>query len=247
MFSVCVVLLVFSSICTVVVGAPETVTGLRGERLDIRCSYESGYESNSKYFCKGECIFGLRNIMVKSGSPAEDERFSLTDDTTARVFTVSITDLRSTDQGLYWCGVKRTLTTDVYSEILLLVKLDNKTTEASTINPVINTPSYFYTTELNLQSSSITVTERKETITDQHSSSTGSFVIIVTAEVLVLLLIGLTLIIVALWKKKKNKGLLSSSIEEFNPVIYEQMKDAGRHCNPEDRDTETSVVYSCVS
>ncbi|XP_058647460.1 CMRF35-like molecule 1 isoform X3 [Onychostoma macrolepis] len=224
MFSVCVVLLVFSSICTVVVGAPETVTGLRGERLDIRCSYESGYESNSKYFCKGECIFGLRNIMVKSGSPAEDERFSLTDDTTARVFTVSITDLRSTDQGLYWCGVKRTLTTDVYSEILLLVKL-----------------------ELNLQSSSITVTERKETITDQHSSSTGSFVIIVTAEVLVLLLIGLTLIIVALWKKKKNKGLLSSSIEEFNPVIYEQMKDAGRHCNPEDRDTETSVVYSCVS
>ncbi len=30
---------------SVVVVAPETVTGHRGERLDIRCRYEAGYES----------------------------------------------------------------------------------------------------------------------------------------------------------------------------------------------------------
>uniref|UniRef100_A0A672M901 Immunoglobulin domain-containing protein n=1 Tax=Sinocyclocheilus grahami TaxID=75366 RepID=A0A672M901_SINGR len=147
------------------VGDPETVTGHRGERVDIRCSYEAGYESNSKYFCKGECIFGFRNIMVKSGSPAEDERFSLTDNTTARVFTVSITDLRTEDTGRYWCGVKRTFT-DIYSEIMLLV---------STINTFTNTLSYFNTTEQNQKSTSITITERKEnTITDQYSS-TGPF------------------------------------------------------------------------
>uniref|UniRef100_A0A673FTE1 Immunoglobulin domain-containing protein n=1 Tax=Sinocyclocheilus rhinocerous TaxID=307959 RepID=A0A673FTE1_9TELE len=107
------VLFLFSSICTVV--APEIVIGLRGERVDIRCSYEAGYESNSKYLCKGEC----RNIMVESGSPAEDERFSLTDDTTARVFTVSITDLRTEDTGLYWCAVERTLT-DICLVLLLI-------------------------------------------------------------------------------------------------------------------------------
>uniref|UniRef100_A0A672LN92 Immunoglobulin domain-containing protein n=1 Tax=Sinocyclocheilus grahami TaxID=75366 RepID=A0A672LN92_SINGR len=106
---------------SVAAGAPVTVTGYRGGKADIRCAYESGYKSNPKYLCKGECIFGSRNIVVKSGSPAEDQRFSLTDDTTARVFTVTITDLRSEDAGQYWCGVDRTLT-DVYSEILLLVK-----------------------------------------------------------------------------------------------------------------------------
>uniref|UniRef100_A0A673FRZ2 Immunoglobulin domain-containing protein n=1 Tax=Sinocyclocheilus rhinocerous TaxID=307959 RepID=A0A673FRZ2_9TELE len=106
-----------------VVGDPETVIGHRGERVDIRCRYEAGYESDSKYFCKGACIFGFRKIMVKSGSSAEDERFSLTDDTTARVFTVSITDLRTEDTGRYWCAVERPLT-DVYSEIMLIVKVN---------------------------------------------------------------------------------------------------------------------------
>ncbi|XP_067258898.1 CMRF35-like molecule 8 [Chanodichthys erythropterus] len=119
------VLLLFSSICTVVVvGAPDTVTGHRGERVEIRCSYEPGYESNSKYFCKGKCTIGNRNIMVKSGSPAKDERFSLTDDKKNRVFTVTITDLRTEDEGQYWCAVERPLPlADVYSEIMLLVKL----------------------------------------------------------------------------------------------------------------------------
>uniref|UniRef100_A0A8C1RAN0 Ig-like domain-containing protein n=1 Tax=Cyprinus carpio TaxID=7962 RepID=A0A8C1RAN0_CYPCA len=96
-----------------------------GERVDIRCTYESGYESNPKYLCKGECNIGNKVIVVKSGSPAEDRRFSLSDDRTARVFTVTITDLRPADEGQYWCGVERTVT-DVYSEILLLVKQGNQ-------------------------------------------------------------------------------------------------------------------------
>uniref|UniRef100_A0A8C1R0D2 Immunoglobulin V-set domain-containing protein n=1 Tax=Cyprinus carpio TaxID=7962 RepID=A0A8C1R0D2_CYPCA len=82
-----------------------TVIGHTGESLNIRCTYESGYESNPKYLCKGVCNIGNKVIMVKSGSPAEDQRFSLSDNTTARVFTVTITDLRTEDTGQYWCGI----------------------------------------------------------------------------------------------------------------------------------------------
>ncbi|KAK9981713.1 hypothetical protein ABG768_001237 [Culter alburnus] len=190
------VLLLFSSICTaVVVGAPDTVTGHRGERVEIRCSYEPGYESNSKYFCKGECIIGIKIIMVESGSPAKDERFSLTDDTTNRVFTVTITDLRTEDEGQYWCAVERTLTsdlslTDLYSEILLQVKQDKKTTEVSTISPFSKTSSsYFSTTELNPQS--------------------GQFIwsVIYVCVGLVIVAIVFLIALTVLCKQKKSKNL----------------------------------------
>ncbi|XP_059410864.1 CMRF35-like molecule 7 [Carassius carassius] len=192
MFSMCVVLLVFSSISTAVVGAPETVRGHRGERLDIRCSYESGYESNSKYFCKGECVFGFRDIIIKSGSPAEDERFSLTDDTTARVFTVSITDLRTEDTGRYWCGVERILS-DVYSEIKLLVN-ENQIQ----------------------QTTSITITERKTTITDQDSSSTGyvwntESVIYVSVGLVIVMIIFLAVLTVLCRKRSKKSPRVTQS------------------------------------
>ncbi|XP_026121302.1 CMRF35-like molecule 1 [Carassius auratus] len=227
MFSMCVVLLVFSSISTAlynnisvsaVVGAPETVRGHRGERVDIRCRYESGYESNSKYLCKGKCIFVSRNIIVRSGSPAEDERFSLTDDTTASVFTVSITDLRTEDEGQYWCGVERTLNTDVYSEIMLLVKEDKETAEVSTISSFINTASYFSTTEIYSRSSSITITERKETITDQHTSG-GRLICLSSVagglgSVLLVLVLCSAMFLVLKKRKRKSRTVPSALFQQ---------------------------------
>ncbi|XP_048051294.1 CMRF35-like molecule 5 [Megalobrama amblycephala] len=195
------VLLLFSSICTaVVVGAPDTVTGHRGERVEIRCPYESGYESNSKYFCRGNClIIGFKNIMVESGSPAKDERFSLTDDKKNRVFTVTITDLRTEDEGKYWCAVKRTFIadiflTDLYSEILLLVKQDNQTTEVSTISPFSNASSYFRTTDLNPQSTSMNHTG--------HAPHSGS-VIYVSVGLVIMVIIFFMMLMV--WCRKRSK------------------------------------------
>uniref|UniRef100_A0A8C1Y944 Immunoglobulin domain-containing protein n=1 Tax=Cyprinus carpio TaxID=7962 RepID=A0A8C1Y944_CYPCA len=183
MFRMCVVLLFFSSICTVVVGAPVTVTGHTGGRADIRCTYESGYESNPKYLCKGACKIGNRNIMVKSGSPAKDRRFSLSDNTTARVFTVTITDLRPADAGQYWCGVERTVIDDVYSEILVLVKQAE--------------PSFFSTTETNPQSTSITITDQNKS-TDLVPVAGG-----LGSVLLVLVLCSGTFLIL---KKRKSKS-----------------------------------------
>ncbi|XP_058236511.1 CMRF35-like molecule 8 isoform X1 [Hemibagrus wyckioides] len=103
--------------------AVTTVTGYRGRSVQIKCPYESGKEQNKKYLCRGECPFvGYRDIPVQSGSPPKDTRFSLYDNTTARVFIITITDLRTEDGGTYWCTINQKLAQDIYTEILLLVK-----------------------------------------------------------------------------------------------------------------------------
>ncbi|XP_059409029.1 CMRF35-like molecule 5 isoform X2 [Carassius carassius] len=220
MSRMCVILLVFSSICTVVVGAPVTVRGLRGERFNIRCPYESGYESNSKYLCNGECRD--RNIIVKSGSRAKDQRFSLRDNRTTRVFTVTITDLRSEDEGQYWCGVERSVIKDVYSEILLLVKQDNKTTEVSTISPFTVTSSYFSTTETHPQSSSIS-------ITDQHKSpDLASVAVGLGSVLLVLVLCSGTFLILKKRKRKSGTALFQQNVPHNTEIarMYEEIPNS---------------------
>ncbi|XP_056311161.1 polymeric immunoglobulin receptor-like isoform X1 [Danio aesculapii] len=89
-----------------------SVTGYSGGGAMITCKYDKGYETNAKYFCKGEwseCTdkikTGTKDTWFKSG------RFSLYDDTTAAVFTVTIRDLTEQDSDIYYCG------TDIYAKV----------------------------------------------------------------------------------------------------------------------------------
>ncbi|KAG1955791.1 CMRF35-like molecule 8 [Pimephales promelas] len=101
----------------------STFTGYEGGQVEIRCPYESEYETYEKYLCRGECPILIKDKVVESGSPAKDERFSLTDHRTTHIFTVTITDLRTADEGQYWCGVKTALGKyDDKTEILLQIK-----------------------------------------------------------------------------------------------------------------------------
>ncbi|XP_026133388.1 CMRF35-like molecule 8 [Carassius auratus] len=98
-----------------------SVTGYSGGGVSITCRYDRGYSDNNKYFCKGqwsECTDRIRtntkNKWVDSG------RFSLYDDTSAAVFTVTIRDLSEQDSGTYQCAVDK-YWTDFYTEVKLNV------------------------------------------------------------------------------------------------------------------------------
>lgn len=100
--------------CWFIVGVLSSisVTGYSGGGIAITCKYDGGYKTNAKYFCKGQwsdCTdqirTGTKDKWFKSG------RFSLFDDTTAAVFTVTIRDLTEQDSGIYYCG------TDIYAKV----------------------------------------------------------------------------------------------------------------------------------
>ncbi|XP_004539123.3 polymeric immunoglobulin receptor-like [Maylandia zebra] len=95
------------------------VTGYLRREVNISCSYDPGYESYEKYLCKNSC--GRGDVLITTTNPVK-YKYMIHDDKIARIFTTTISDLRSMDAGKYWCGVKRFLK-DVYTEVeLKLVK-----------------------------------------------------------------------------------------------------------------------------
>ncbi|XP_017313202.1 CMRF35-like molecule 5 isoform X5 [Ictalurus punctatus] len=192
------ILLIFT-FCLIIAGsdAVTTVTGYRGRSVQIKCPYGSGYEEYKKYLCRGKCPrVGYNDVPVRSGSPAKDIRFSLYDNTTAKVFTVTITDLRTEDGNTYWCVIERT-GYDLYTELLLLVK-----TEDPAITTVSHTTHSASTHSASTQSAS---THSAST----HSASTHSMSPSVPAEIThsttgaVLLAVG---VIIAIYCKIHRQG-----------------------------------------
>ncbi|XP_059410834.1 adhesion G protein-coupled receptor E3-like isoform X2 [Carassius carassius] len=99
-----------------------SVTGYSGDRVNITCKYDRRYTDNYKYFCKGQnpgCT-DLIKMDKKNGEKwVNAGRFSLYDDTSAAVFTVTIRDLSEQDSGTYQCAVDISWAEDVYSEVKL--------------------------------------------------------------------------------------------------------------------------------
>ena len=103
---------VYSSTSTLILLTPQRqegsapvvlVTGHEGQPIHITCSYLS--KDSEKYFCRGElasdCV--TNGIKVAEDQKGQD-RFSLREEATSNIFTVTITDLRAENAGIYWCG-----------------------------------------------------------------------------------------------------------------------------------------------
>ncbi|NXT39060.1 PIGR protein, partial [Pelecanoides urinatrix] len=74
-----------------------------GSRVDLTCSYPCKYYSYQKYWCKW-------NGPSCTPMPSSDQRQpgpDVTCDTDNKTVTLSFDSVAKTDQGWYWCGVKR--------------------------------------------------------------------------------------------------------------------------------------------
>ncbi|XP_038593898.1 uncharacterized protein LOC119917588 isoform X3 [Micropterus salmoides] len=74
-----------------------------GDSVTIPFLYDSQYMNNVKYLCEGyywsHCSYAVRTNQPNSG------RFSISDDKSRRIFTVTIKDLTERDK-YYWCAVE---------------------------------------------------------------------------------------------------------------------------------------------
>ncbi|XP_041960981.1 uncharacterized protein LOC121719426 isoform X1 [Alosa sapidissima] len=85
--------------------SPNTTTGHEGGHIEIQCKYPEVAKTNVKHFCKQHEAFIELDWIVSKPLP-KNRKYSLSDNKTANVFTVTIHDLKREDAGIYWCGVR---------------------------------------------------------------------------------------------------------------------------------------------
>ncbi|XP_031418277.1 CMRF35-like molecule 6 isoform X2 [Clupea harengus] len=190
------------------------VTGYVGGSALIRCPYDNGYEGKSKYLCRGSCpVGGGKVIPVRTEAgqtKAVNGRFSLHDDTTARVFTVIITGLTAKDSGKYWCAITTgLLRTDVYTEVALKVSQVPPPSPIMTLLPSTEdyslTPPQPSTPLISNTSPSAPETTISQSAADLQEDTEESVVISVLCVVGVVVVATVCGMALALYYKQKRK------------------------------------------
>lgn len=88
---------------------PRSVSGPRGGSATIQCHYDPGWESYSKWWCRGEAWGSCNTLIKTTGSEwmVQSGRISIQDHHWRHLFTVTIEELQASDQDIYWCGIDR--------------------------------------------------------------------------------------------------------------------------------------------
>ncbi|KAL3996111.1 beta-site APP-cleaving enzyme 2 (memapsin 1) [Sarotherodon galilaeus] len=103
----------------------DTVTEVQsyeGYSESVSCTYESQYQNNLKYICRGNRPSTCLQQALITSDKKQNGRFRLDDDKVLGTFTVTINSLVKSDSGSYLCGVQRNSDLDVFSAVELEVK-----------------------------------------------------------------------------------------------------------------------------
>ncbi|XP_071385468.1 polymeric immunoglobulin receptor-like [Centroberyx affinis] len=97
-----------------------------GGSISIPCLYDARYINHVKCLCHGN-DWSSCTYVVKTNQPSLSGKFSISDDTKQRIFTVTINDLVVQDTSYYWCAVEIEILPDVKKKISLDVSADKPT------------------------------------------------------------------------------------------------------------------------
>ncbi|RXN38011.1 polymeric immunoglobulin receptor-like protein [Labeo rohita] len=165
-----------------------------GGSASISCKYIRN--QNQGFFCRGDqpdiCV---RDGVRVSSKNSINGRFSLTDETSAGVFTVNISNLTAEDSGKYWCAEENS-GSFILTEVQLHVKGEMTTSDTKR------------KMSQDKENPEMTTSDTK-TETSQDKEKPGFSAIVVVSVGLILLAL---VIVFILFKLKLNKHVLSFTI-----------------------------------
>ncbi|KAK2909500.1 hypothetical protein Q8A67_005337 [Cirrhinus molitorella] len=228
--------------------------------VSISCKYIR--KNNQSVFCRDQPNICVRDGVHVSSNNRINGRFSLTDQTSAGVFTVNISNLTEEDSGKYWCGEEHS-GSFIFTEVHLHVNREmttsdtKKETAQETKKPVTEmttSPTKTETSQDEEKTEMISsdtktetahVTEKPEMTTSdtkketlQETKKPGFPVIAVVSVGLILLALVIVLILIKL-KHNKHERRQTGDHE----TAQEQIQDTRHHS---DSDHESTHLYSTV-
>ncbi|XP_060792989.1 uncharacterized protein LOC132896273 [Neoarius graeffei] len=171
----------------------------QGQQTNIICNYPAEYERNYKYFMK----LGNDSIesILNTGTQSQKGRFSISDDRSAKVLSVHISDVREADEGVYYCGAADTVGSVQYYSDFTRIQLHVRATTTSIVTSAAPT----------------------EIPSDVATGSSNVIIISVCICVALLLIGGFTLMIYKLRHKRVQGSTRSSKDNEQVPSVYENV------------------------
>uniref|UniRef100_A0A3B3UXK3 Immunoglobulin domain-containing protein n=1 Tax=Poecilia latipinna TaxID=48699 RepID=A0A3B3UXK3_9TELE len=82
-----------------------------GASVSILCSYDRKYKNHVKYLCKGY-VWSSCTYEIRTDSRREAGKYSISEDKSQRIFTVTIKQLTA-DDTYYWCAVENNNEADI--------------------------------------------------------------------------------------------------------------------------------------
>ncbi|XP_050957373.1 polymeric immunoglobulin receptor isoform X7 [Labeo rohita] len=213
-----------------------------GGSASISCKYIRN--QNQGFFCRGDQI----NICVRDGVRVSSNnringRFSLTDETSAGVFTVNISNLTAEDSGKYWCAEENS-GSFILTEVQLHVKGEMTTSDTKSKTSQDKEKSEMTSSDPKKKTKKPEMTTfDTKTETSQDKEKPGFSVIVPVSVGLILLALVIVLI---LFKLKHKHGIVSSTDKRQrgdHETVQEQIQDTRRHS---DTDPESTHLYSTV-
>ncbi|XP_056625156.1 CMRF35-like molecule 8 [Triplophysa dalaica] len=215
--------------------------GVKGDELSVQCHYDHDVINDNKFLCKGEDLSLCETSGVKvSKGKITNGRFSLSDDTSARGFTVTITNLTEEDSGIYWCGNVALRGSQQAHDKWISAVILKVSGESTSHKPT--TFSFYITHPASPDSSSRSATSSPSSLLTSSSSSahslspntdTSLFVFITASVALMLILFGF-LLFIYFRRRKKNEQL------QLNGVAH---GSAGNLKNGEIVQNRVSICY----
>ncbi|XP_072886839.1 polymeric immunoglobulin receptor-like [Hemitrygon akajei] len=94
----------FTSGSTAITG-PEQVRGAVGQSVTVECQYDQKYKDYVKKWCRRDPDVGCKDLV--STEKPQNGRVSMTDNKTQGIFSVTMDNLKNSDEGLYQCMIQK--------------------------------------------------------------------------------------------------------------------------------------------